>query len=136
MLIILLSEGVGSGSTNCIEIARKNPDPIVPCLACVEGCLGGVKSGNGLQCLVNPSVQKEEIKQVQVEKTKYFAIIGGGLAGMEAAIVLSERGHRVDLFEKDELGGQFRFAPLTPHKKTLQSLIPSYIERLKNLMSL
>jgi len=104
---------------------------ISPCLACAEGCLGGVKSGQGLQCLVNPQAGKEAETVERAERPKRYAIAGGGLAGMEAAIVLKERGHDVDLYEKDELGGQFNLAPLTPNKRSMAKLIPYLKERLK-----
>ncbi len=104
---------------------------ISPCLACAEGCLGGVKSGQGLQCLVNPQAGKEAEAVEKAERPKRYAIAGGGLAGMEAAIILKERGHDVDLYEKDELGGQFNLAPLTPNKKSMAKLIPYLKERLK-----
>jgi len=106
--------------------------PIRPCLACVEGCLGGVKSGQGLQCLVNPEVGREtEILKLTKRPEKY-AVVGGGLAGMQAAIVLRKRGHEVDLYEKNTLGGQFNLAPLTPNKKSMARLVPYFIEKLKN----
>jgi 2,4-dienoyl-CoA reductase-like NADH-dependent reductase (Old Yellow Enzyme family)/thioredoxin reductase len=106
--------------------------PIRPCLACVEGCLGGVKSGQGLQCLVNPEVGREtEILKLAKQPEKY-ALVGGGLAGMQAAITLRKRGHEVDLYEKDTLGGQFNLAPLTPNKKSMAKLIPYFIDELKN----
>jgi len=104
---------------------------IMPCLACAEGCLGGVKSGQGLQGLVNPQVGKETEPIEKTEQPKRYAIIGGGLAGMEAAIILKERGHDVDLYEKDELGGQFTLAPLTPNKRSMAKLVPYLKERLK-----
>ena len=104
---------------------------INPCLACAEGCLGGVKSGQGLQCLVNPQTGKEAEIIERVERPKRYAIAGGGLAGMEVAIILKERGHDVDLYEKDELGGQFNLAPLTPNKKSMGKLVPYFIEKLK-----
>ncbi|MHA1673191.1 MAG: oxidoreductase, partial [Promethearchaeota archaeon] len=95
------------------KILGKEREPIVPCLACMEGCLGGVKSGQGLQCLVNPSVQKTPVTLptylIKVSQPKAFAIVGGGLAGMEAAITLAQRGHKVEIFEKDRLGGQFQY---------------------------
>ena len=76
-----------------------------PCLACAEGCLGGVKSGQGLQCLVNPEVGREtEVFEI-AKQPKQYAVVGGGLAGMEAAITLKRRGHSVDLYETDTLGG-------------------------------
>ncbi|HNS17847.1 MAG TPA: FAD-dependent oxidoreductase [Bacteroidales bacterium] len=105
---------------------------IRPCLACSEGCLGGVKSGQGLQCLVNPEAGREtEVFEI-TKQAKQFAIIGGGLSGMEAAIILKRRGHNVDLFEKNKLGGQFNLAPLTPNKKSMGRLVPYFVEELKN----
>jgi len=105
---------------------------IIPCMACAEGCLGGVKSGQGLQCMVNPEVGKESYVLEKAEKTKKFAVVGGGLAGMEAAITLRKRGHSVDLYEKEKLGGQFNLAPLTPNKNSLASLVPYLVEELKD----
>ena len=105
---------------------------IAPCLACSEGCLGGVKSGQGLQCLVNPEVGKERELIKKAKQPKKYAVIGAGLAGMEAAIILKKRGHKVDLYEKDELGGQFVFAPLTPNKKSMEKLVPYFEKELKS----
>lgn len=104
--------------------------PVRPCLACVEGCLGGVKSGQGLQCLVNPEVGKKTEPFKRSKQHKYFAVVGGGLAGMQAAITLRKRGHEVDLFEKNTLGGQFNLAPLTPNKKSMARLVPYFKEEL------
>lgn len=94
-----------------------------PCLACSEGCLGGVRSGNGLGCSVNPTVGHESEVFEKAPVSKNLAVIGGGLAGMQAAVTLSERGHRVTIFEKDKLGGQFLLAPLPPHKDSLMKII-------------
>lgn len=105
---------------------------ITPCLACAEGCLGGVKSGQGLQCLVNPEVGQESDIVKKAKQFRKFAVVGGGLAGMEATITLRKRGHTVDLYEKDKLGGQFNLAPLTPNKKSMQRLVPYFVEELKN----
>lgn len=104
---------------------------IRPCLACAEGCLGGVKSGQGLQCLVNPQAGKEAEIIESAKEPKRYAVVGGGLAGMEAAVILKERGHDVDLYEKDKLGGQFILAPLTPNKKSMERLIPYFTKRLE-----
>jgi len=106
--------------------------PTKPCLACMEGCLGGVKSGSGLQCLVNPEAGRESETFEVAEEPKKFAVVGGGLAGMQAAITLKKRGHEVDLYEKDALGGQFNLAPLTPHKRTMTRLIPYFKEELNH----
>ena len=103
---------------------------IRPCLSCSEGCLGGVKSGKGPGCVVNPLVNTglKHLEKSQVQKK--YAIIGGGLAGMEAAVRLSEKGYKVDLFEKDDLGGQFNLAWLPPNKDSLKEIVDYYIEYL------
>ncbi len=108
-------------------------EPYRPCLACAEGCLGGVKGGKGLQCLVNPQVGRDETPIEPAPVKRRYAVVGGGLAGMEAARVLRLRGHEVDLFEKDELGGQFLLAPLTPNKRPLAKLVPWYVGEMKRL---
>ncbi len=107
-------------------------EPVRPCLACAEGCLGSVKSGLGLQCLVNPEVGREQEVLEIVNQPKRYAVVGGGLAGMEAAMTLKKRGHSVDIYEKDKMGGQFILAPLTPYKKSMARLIPYFIEELEH----
>jgi 2,4-dienoyl-CoA reductase (NADPH2) len=102
-----------------------------PCLACAEGCLGGVKAGKGLQCLVNPQVGRENIPLTMARTPSKYAVIGGGLAGMQAALTLVERGHSPTIFEQNEPGGQFRLAPLTPHKASMARLIPYFKAELE-----
>jgi len=109
---------------------KKVKGEIRPCLACAEGCLGGVKAGQGLQCLVNPSVGKEEEVFEFPEEEKNYAVVGGGLAGMETALDLEKRGHKVDLYEKDKLGGQFNLAYLTPKKISMGKLVKYYNNEL------
>ena len=96
---------------------------ILPCGSCLTGCLGRIKIGKGLQCEINPEVGKELEPFVHAGDIKNYAVVGGGMAGMEAAITLRQRGHHVTLFEKDELGGQFNLAPLPSQKGSLQKQI-------------
>ncbi len=103
-----------------------------PCLACSEGCLGGVRSGNGLGCSVNPSVGHEPERFEKATASKQMAVVGGGLAGMQAAIRLHDRGHHVSLFEKDKLGGQFLLAPLPPHKESLGKIIDYFKQEIND----
>ncbi|MEA2103588.1 MAG: NAD(P)/FAD-dependent oxidoreductase [Candidatus Cloacimonadota bacterium] len=104
-----------------------------PCLACAEGCLGGIKAGKGLQCLVNPEVGKETSTLLKkTSKPQKIAVVGAGLAGMEAALILTKCGHQVDLYEKENLGGQFIYAPLTPHKKSMEKLNKYFEDELKS----
>jgi 2,4-dienoyl-CoA reductase (NADPH2) len=96
---------------------------IRPCLACSEGCLGGVRSGNGLGCVVNPLAGHDDPPLQKAVKSKSYAVIGGGLAGMEAALTLKQRGHRVTIYEKDRLGGQFNMAWLPPNKENMKEIL-------------
>ena len=96
---------------------------IRPCGSCLTGCLGRIKKGKGLQCEINPEVGRELEPLTSADKRKSYAVVGGGMAGMEAAITLRQRGHNVTLFEKDELGGQFNLAPLPSKKDSLQKQI-------------
>jgi len=106
---------------------------IRPCLACAEGCLGGVKSGKGLGCVVNPLVNTGLSKIERTSESKRYAVVGGGLAGMQAAISLKERGHEVVLFEKERLGGQFNLAYLPPNKESLKEIVDYFEAEIKNL---
>ncbi|MBZ0180610.1 MAG: NAD(P)/FAD-dependent oxidoreductase [Melioribacteraceae bacterium] len=96
---------------------------IRPCSSCLTGCLGRIKIGKGLQCEINPEVGRELETLVPAENRKNYAVIGGGLAGMQAALTLKQRGHDVTIFEKDEFGGQFNLAPLPSQKGSLQKQI-------------
>ncbi|MBN1251629.1 MAG: FAD-dependent oxidoreductase [Bacteroidales bacterium] len=106
---------------------------IRPCLACAEGCLGGVKQGKGLGCVVNPLVNTGLAEIKKSSEKKYYAVIGGGLAGMQASLTLKEKGYDVDLYEKNELGGQFNLAWLPPKKESLKEIIDYFINELKSL---
>lgn len=105
---------------------------IKPCLACSEGCLGGVKAGEGLHCVVNPEVGTGIDSTMKAEIKKNIAIVGGGLAGMEAALTLQNRSHKVTLYEKDALGGQFNLAYLPPHKESLKRIVDYYTSEIQN----
>ncbi len=102
-----------------------------PCMACSEGCLGGVRAGKGLGCVVNPYVGNDYETIPKAEISKNIAIVGGGISGMQAAILLNDKGHKTIIFEKDKLGGQFNLAYLPPKKDTLKKIVDYYIEEVK-----
>lgn len=96
---------------------------IRPCSSCLTGCLGRIKIGKGLQCEINPEVGRELEPLKPAALIKNVAVVGGGMAGMQAVKTLKERGHNVTLFEKADLGGQFNLAPLPSQKGSLQKQI-------------
>lgn len=80
---------------------------IRPCISCQEGCMGRIQEYSMLNCAVNPQACRERYTAYNpIVKPKKVLIIGGGVAGCEAARVLSIRGHLPELFEKsNKLGG-------------------------------
>jgi len=86
-----------------------------------------------LQCEINPLVGRELEELKPSEEIKNYAIVGGGLAGMESAHALTKRGHKVTLYEKHELGGQFNYAPKPSQKDSLQKQIDYYLDELKDI---
>jgi 2,4-dienoyl-CoA reductase-like NADH-dependent reductase (Old Yellow Enzyme family)/thioredoxin reductase len=92
------------------KILEGRPDDIRKCIAC-NVCLQCLWDQQFVRCAVNPAYGQEERMELrQASKPKNVMVIGGGVGGMETAITLAQRGHRVDLYEKDdELGGLVQF---------------------------
>jgi len=123
-------EVLTSGKADVIAIARGLlADPDLPnkwlegefrdvrnCIAC-NVCID-TEGTEPITCTVNPEAGREkEMEIVPAPQPKKVMIIGGGLAGLEAARVAALRGHQVSLYEKDdEIGGQWVLAARPPHK--------------------
>jgi 2-enoate reductase len=87
--------------------------------------VGRLRSGRRISCTVNPLVGKERYGELSPAKqVKRVLVVGGGPAGMEAARILSLRGHEVTLCEQsDVLGGLLRISSVPPWKKDLLALV-------------
>jgi len=110
-------------------------DDIVSCIGCLQGCAGRNVQQLPVQCLVNPMTGNEsEFKLEQTKDKKKVLVAGGGIAGMEAAIVAANRGHDVHLYEKSEvLGGQWLIAAVPPSKEELNALTVWQKKKIKEL---
>lgn len=106
------------------KVTSGRADDVAPCITCLS-CRG--RSGDA-RCTVNPALGLEK-KFRPAPRVKNVLVIGGGAAGMEAAVVAARRGHKVTLFEKgNRLGGRMRMASRMPHKARIADLT-EYLSR-------
>ena len=148
------AEEIAAGKLDAVAIARQNlvdhewihkilegrEDEIKPCIRCHNGCFNMAKFagtpniqhlGDSLhlaRCALNPTtMQHNKYKIVPTRSPKKVAVIGGGIGGMECALVLKQRGHIPVLFEKSgELGGLFLTASAMTFKENDKELIRWY----------
>ena len=114
------------------KLAANRDDAVIPCVGCNEGCVARLRERKAVACAVNPRTGCEGMSpRTPAAVSKHVVIVGGGPAGMQAALVAAERGHRVTLFEKrTRLGGLANIAALPPHKDLYAVLVNRFSERL------
>ena len=132
------------------KIIEDRIEEIKPCICCHSGCFNfssskghantqDLKDTMGLsRCALNPlTMQSKKYKIVPAKKAKKIAVIGGGIGGMEVAIVAAQRGHTVTLYEKsDVLGGVFIAAAAPSFKEKDRDLIAWYNREIKKYPSI
>ena len=127
------------------KLIENRLEDIRPCICCHNACFNmahykGVANAQSIydashiaRCALDPRVmQSDKYKLVPAKKIKNIAVIGGGIGGMEAALVCAKRGHRVTLYEKsDKLGGVFIAAAAPSFKEKDRDLIAWYNREIK-----
>ena len=154
MLPETAAEEIAAGRLDAIAIARQNlvdpdwilkildgkEDEIKPCIRCHNGCFNfakykGTANVQGLEdslhlgrcALTPPTMQHNRYKIVPTKNPKKVAIVGAGIGGVEAALVLKQRGHKAVVFEKsDKIGGLFLTASAMSFKENDKALIAWY----------
>ena len=122
-------------------------EDIKPCICCHSGCFNFSSSKGhantqdlsdtmGLaRCALNPeTMQSTKYTIKPAKKIKSVAVIGGGIGGMEAAILLTKRGHKATIYEKtNRLGGVFIAAAAPSFKEKDRDLIAWYKREIAKL---
>ncbi len=155
----IAADAISKGEIDAVGVARQfltdgawvtkliedRLDDIKPCICCHNGCFNFSSSKGhantqdltdtmGLsRCALTPeTMQSGKYHLEPAKKKKNIAVIGGGIGGMEAAIVCAKRGHSVTLYEKsDKLGGVFIAAAMPSYKEKDRALIAWYNREIR-----
>ncbi|MBF9015117.1 MULTISPECIES: FAD-dependent oxidoreductase [unclassified Oceanispirochaeta] len=133
--IVAIGRGLLADPLWANKLKYGDPGDIKPCIGCYEGCFEAYSRFKSISCAVNPASGRESAYRLQrADIAKNVMVIGGGVAGMEAARVAALRGHRVTLYEKtDVLGGIARQAAVPDFKNDLVRLLSWYKRELEQM---
>lgn len=134
---VAVGRGMLADPAWCAKVRAGQDEEIRPCIGCNTGCLARIFQGFPMSCAVNADLFYEaemQSKYRKAEISKRIAIIGGGIAGMEAARVAAIRGHKVTIYEKgSEFGGMMLPAEAAFFKTADRRLLKWYTRQLAKL---
>jgi len=111
-----------------IAIKAGTGEPVRLCLNCNKGCVDAIQNRRYISCVLNAENGEEATLSIKPgQGKKKVVIVGGGIAGLEAARVAALRGYEADLYEKeDQLGGQINIAAVPPRKEEILRSVAYY----------
>jgi 2,4-dienoyl-CoA reductase-like NADH-dependent reductase (Old Yellow Enzyme family) len=116
------------------KTAGGTPEDIRACIACNQACIGHFHKGYPISCIQNP-VSGRELRfgtLPPASRPRKVMVVGGGPAGMKAAVIAAQRGHHATLFEAERrLGGQALLAQLLPGRAEFGGLITNLQRELE-----
>jgi hypothetical protein len=113
---------------------ESRPDDIRACIACNQACIGHFHRGYPISCIQHPETGRELRfgSIAPARDVKRVMVVGGGPAGMKAAITAAKRGHQVTLYEAEsQLGGQAKLAQLLPRRAEFGGIITNLNRELE-----